>query len=58
MSGEISAVVSEEALFYLDAPVKRLAVPDVPIPFSKPMEDFVLPNAKKIAAAVEEIMNA
>ncbi|MCT4563809.1 MAG: alpha-ketoacid dehydrogenase subunit beta [Maledivibacter sp.] len=57
MSGEIAAVVAEEALDYLDAPIKRLAVPNVPIPFSKPMEDYVLPNARKIVEAVKGVIN-
>jgi len=56
MSGEVAAVVAEEALDYLDAPVKRLAVPDVPIPYSDPLEDFVRPDTKKIVAAVKELV--
>ncbi len=56
MSGEVAAVVAEEALDYLDVPVKRLAVPDVPIPYSDPLEDFVRPDAKKIVAAVKELV--
>ena len=55
-SGEIVAVVAERALGYLDAPPKRLAVPDVPIPYSDPLEDFVRPDAAKIVAAVKELM--
>ncbi|MDI6602324.1 MAG: alpha-ketoacid dehydrogenase subunit beta [Thermoanaerobacteraceae bacterium] len=58
MSGEIAAIVAENALYYLDAPIKRLALPDVPIPFSKPMEDYVLPNSQKIAQAVRELMKS
>lgn len=56
MTGEIAAIAAEEAFDYLNAPVRRLAVPDVPIPFSRPMEQFVLPDAEKIAAAVRELM--
>ncbi len=52
MSGEVAATVAEQALDYLNAPVRRLAVPDVPIPFSRPLEQFVLPSAAGIAAAV------
>lgn len=55
MSGEICARVVEEALDYLDAPVKRLAVPDVPIPYSRPMEQFVLPSAAKIVEAARAL---
>lgn len=56
MSGEITALVAEEALDYLDMPPKRLAVPDVPIPYSNTLEDFVIPSAKSIAQAVRELM--
>ncbi len=56
MTGEVAATVAERALEYLDAPVKRLAVPDVPIPFSRPLEQAVLPDAPKIVAAVRELM--
>lgn len=56
MSGEVAATVAEHALEYLDAPIKRLAVPDVPIPFSRPLEQFVLPDAPKIIAAVKELV--
>jgi pyruvate dehydrogenase E1 component beta subunit len=58
MSGEVAATVMELAFDYLDAPVKRLAVPDVPIPYSRPLEQFVLPTAPKIAAAVRELLNS
>jgi len=55
-TGEIVAVVAEHALGYLDAPPKRLAVPDVPIPYSDPLEDFVRPDTAQIVAAVKELM--
>lgn len=56
MTGEIAAIVAEEALDYLDAPIRRLAVPDVPIPYSRPLEQFVLPSAERIAATVRSMM--
>lgn len=56
MSGEVIATVAENALDYLDTPARRIAEPDVPIPYSRPMEQFVLPNAEKIAAAVREMV--
>jgi pyruvate dehydrogenase E1 component beta subunit len=52
LSGEIVAVVAEQALDYLDMPPKRLAVPDVPIPYANTLEDFVIPSAESIAQAV------
>lgn len=56
VSAEIAAVVAEEALDYLDAPIKRVAEPDTPIPFSPPLEQFVIPNEKSIIRAVKEIV--
>lgn len=56
LSGEIVSLVAEEALEYLDAPPRRLAVPDVPIPYSDPLEDFVIPNATRIAQVVREMV--
>lgn len=56
MSGEVIATVAEGALDYLDTPPRRIAVPDVPIPYSRPLEQFTLPNADKIAAAAREVM--
>jgi len=56
VSAEIAAMVAEEALDYLDAPVKRVAEPDTPIPFSPPLEQFVIPNEKSIIKAVKEIV--
>ena len=46
-AAEISAVIADKGFDSLDSPVKRLAAPDVPVPFSPPLEKFVLPNGKK-----------
>jgi pyruvate dehydrogenase E1 component beta subunit len=56
MTGEVITRVVEGAFDHLDAPPARLAVPDVSIPFSKPLEDFVLPDRRKIAAAVRKLL--
>lgn len=56
VSAEIAAVVAEEALDYLDAPVKRVAEPDTPIPFSPPLEQHVIPTEKTIIKAVKEVV--
>jgi len=56
VSGEIAAVVAEEALDYLDAPVKRVAEPDTPIPFSPPLEQYVIPDEKAIIKAVKAVV--
>ena len=53
---EISAMITEEAFYHLKAPIKRVANPDVPIPFSPPLEDFVLPNEKSIETAARGLL--
>jgi pyruvate/2-oxoglutarate/acetoin dehydrogenase E1 component len=56
VSAEIASVVAEEALDYLDAPVKRVAEPDTPIPFSPPLEQYVIPDEKAIIKAVKAVV--
>ena len=57
VSAEIAGVVAEEALDYLDAPIRRVAEPDTPIPFSPSMEQFVIPNENSIVQAVRSIVS-
>src|SRR6266851_1101079 len=53
---EVAAIIADEAFTSLDAPVKRLAAPDVPgVPFSHPMQDWYMPNPEKIAGAMREL---
>ncbi len=53
---EVAAIVAEEAFEHLDAPVTRVAGPDVPaMPFNHPQEDAFLPNPEKIAAAMRRL---
>jgi pyruvate/2-oxoglutarate/acetoin dehydrogenase E1 component len=56
VSAEVMAVAIEEAFDYLDAPPVRLAYPDVPVPYSRPLEQFCLPNADTIAAAASALV--
>jgi 2-oxoisovalerate dehydrogenase E1 component beta subunit len=54
--GEIAAIIAEEAFEYLDAPVRRLAGPDVPaMPFAIPLEEEFMLNPAKIAAAMRKL---
>ncbi|KGP91895.1 2-oxoisovalerate dehydrogenase [Pontibacillus chungwhensis BH030062] len=54
--GEVSAIVSENCLFDLDAPVKRLAGPDVPsMPYSPPMEKYFMMNPDKVEKAMRDL---
>ncbi|MDQ7783910.1 MAG: alpha-ketoacid dehydrogenase subunit beta [Desulfomonilaceae bacterium] len=54
IGAEISAMVTEEMLDHLDAPVLRVGAPFVPVPFN--LERYYLPNARDIAAAVRRVM--
>jgi pyruvate/2-oxoglutarate/acetoin dehydrogenase E1 component len=57
LTGEIAATVAEHLdTVHLKAPVKRIAVPDVPIPYSRPLEQFVIPQVGGLVAAVRELM--
>jgi len=47
-SAELAAVLADEAFWHLDAPVKRLAAMDVPVPFSPVLEDQTVPTAEKV----------
>lgn len=55
---EVSAIISEECLFDLDAPVKRLAAPDVPLmPYASPMEKFVLVDSEKVEKEIVQLLD-
>lgn len=51
---EIAAMIAEEAFDYLDAPIKRVAAPFTPVPFSPVLEQEYIPSKEKIIAAVKE----
>ena len=55
-AAEIAAVIADKGFDNLDAPVKRLTTPDVPVPFSPPLEKFVIPDDKKIVSAIKELL--
>jgi pyruvate/2-oxoglutarate/acetoin dehydrogenase E1 component len=56
VGAEIAALIAEEALDYLDAPVVRIAALDSPIPFNVALEDYILPNERKIIEAVRTLL--
>ena len=57
LTGEISALIAENLdTISLKAPIKRLAVPNVPIPYSRPLEQFVIPQVSQIVTAAQELM--
>jgi 2-oxoisovalerate dehydrogenase E1 component len=53
---EIAAVLAKEAFFDLDAPIERLAMPDVPSPHNPVLLDAVLPSVEGIAAAITDLV--
>jgi pyruvate/2-oxoglutarate/acetoin dehydrogenase E1 component len=56
VGAEVAAIVSEDAFEDLDAPVRRLTTPDVPIPFSPPLEQAVLPQLDDMKEACRELL--
>jgi 2-oxoisovalerate dehydrogenase E1 component beta subunit len=55
IGGEIAALVSEHAFEFLDAPITRVGALDIPTPYSPPLEEYFLPNTKKIISAVKNL---
>ncbi|MDA0711572.1 MAG: alpha-ketoacid dehydrogenase subunit beta [bacterium] len=55
ITGELASVVYQGAFDYIDAPIVRLGAMDVPVPFSKPLEDATIPTAKDVIRAVQEM---
>lgn len=55
-AAELSASIMDHCFDNLDAPVERVAMPDMAIPYSEPLESAVLPNAAKIAAAARKAL--
>jgi len=56
ISGEIAAVLCEEAFEHLDGPIVRVTTPDVPIPFAPTLEDAVLPSVEDIVEAARRLV--
>lgn len=56
VGAEIGAILMEDALPYLDKPLRRLAIPDVPVASSTAMVDFIVPSVHDICAAVRELV--
>jgi pyruvate dehydrogenase E1 component beta subunit len=52
VGAEISAIIAEKALYYLDAPIMRVAVQNTPIPFSPGCEDHAVPNVAEIVRVI------
>jgi len=57
VGAEIAAELAERVSDYLTAPVKRIASPDIPVPFAPVMENFYRPDAARVAEAVRNIVS-
>lgn len=56
VGAEVSAIIAEEALFELDAPIRRVCGPDVPaMGYAKEYEEAFMPNPQRIATAMREL---
>jgi pyruvate/2-oxoglutarate/acetoin dehydrogenase E1 component len=55
VAAELAAVIVEEAFESLKAPVRRVGIPNVPVPYHKAEEDFITPTAAKIVAAAKDV---
>jgi pyruvate/2-oxoglutarate/acetoin dehydrogenase E1 component len=53
---EVAALIAERAFEDLDGPIVRVATPDVPIPFSPPLEQAVLPSVERVREACRELL--
>ena len=58
VGAEIAATIQEGAFDYLDAPVRRVAAAEVPLPYSKPLELAALPDAADLSKVIGEVLDA
>jgi pyruvate dehydrogenase E1 component beta subunit len=56
VGSEIAARIYEEAFDYVDAPVKRVAQKEVPLPYNRNLEQAALPQVEDVIAAVKEVL--
>jgi 2-oxoisovalerate dehydrogenase E1 component len=54
--GELAARISDAVFYSLDAPIRRVAAPDTPVPYSPPLEHDFLPNVRKVAVAARRLV--
>ena len=54
---EIASVLTNEAFEYLDAPITRLTMPDIPVPYNLGLMDSVLPNVRKITIKLDYLLS-
>jgi pyruvate/2-oxoglutarate/acetoin dehydrogenase E1 component len=54
--GEVAARIADGAFAWLDAPVKRVAYPDLPSPYAKVLEQALLPSRDKVVEAARQVL--
>ena len=55
-AAEICATIAQEAFTYLDAPLQRIATPDVPIPFNIPLMNVLIPSVEELRSRMEALL--
>jgi len=55
-ASEVAAIIADEGFDYLSAPIKRVATPNVPIPYNPNLEKYVLPDEDKMVKAVHSLL--
>jgi pyruvate dehydrogenase E1 component beta subunit len=58
VGAEIAATIQEGAFDYLDAPVRRVAAAEVPLPYAKPLELAALPDAADLTKVIDQVLDA
>jgi acetoin:2,6-dichlorophenolindophenol oxidoreductase subunit beta len=58
VSAVIAAEIADEGFQYLKAPIKQVTALDTTVPYSEPMEAYVLPNEEKIAGAARQVVGS
>jgi pyruvate dehydrogenase E1 component beta subunit len=58
IGAEISATIGEGAFDWLDAPVRRVAAAEVPLPYAKPLELAAMPDAAALTKVIRETLDA
>jgi pyruvate dehydrogenase E1 component beta subunit len=58
VGAELAATIQEGAFDYLDAPVRRVAAAEIPLPYAKPLELAALPDATSLRKVIDEVLDA
>jgi pyruvate dehydrogenase E1 component beta subunit len=56
VGAEVAARIAEEAFDYMDAPIRRVAQAEVPLPYNQALEQMALPQVDDIVSAVKEVL--